>query len=132
MSDSRQGTWWLSERTFLGAKKRGGFGTVPLDWLGAVKRKVGQTMWQQKRGEMGHLLTFSTNADFKHPGAETVSSWHAEALISGVVFGAHEDVTGRCEAVRLDAFDLHVFHIGQMDRPKETEQAKGLIKGNMK
>lgn len=61
---------------------------------------------------MGQSLTFSTNADFKHPGAETVSSWHTEALVSGVVFGTHEYVPRGCEAVRLDAFHLHVFHIG--------------------
>lgn len=78
-------------------------------------------------GEMGLSLTFSTNADFKHPGAETVSSWHTEALVSGVVFGAHEDVTGGCEAVCLDAFHLHIFHIGEMDRPKKSIQAQRLL-----
>lgn len=63
-------------------------------------------------------LTFSTNADFEHPGAEAISSWHTEALISGVVFGTHEDITGRGKSVRLDAFHLHVFHIGKVDRPE--------------
>lgn len=70
-------------------------------------------------GGAGQSLTFSTNTDFKHPGAETVSSWHTEALVSGVVFGTHEYVVGGCEAICLDAFHLHVFHIGEMDRPKE-------------
>lgn len=72
---------------------------------------------------MGWTFTFSTNADFKHPGAETVSSWHTEALVGGVVFGTHEDVTGGCEAIGLNAFHLHVFHIGQMDGP-EARNAK--------
>lgn len=56
--------------------------------------------------------TFSTNADFKHPGAETVTSWHTEARVGGVVFGAHEDVIRGCKAVCLNPFHLHVFHIG--------------------
>lgn len=60
-------------------------------------------------------LTFSTNTDFKHAGAETVSSRHAEALVAGVVFGTHENVTGGCEAIRLNAFHLHVLYIGKMD-----------------
>ncbi len=61
---------------------------------------------------MGQSLTLSTNADFEHPGAETVSSWHTETFVCGVVFWAHEDVTRGCEAVRLDAFYLHIFNIG--------------------
>lgn len=74
-------------------------------------------------GGRGRPLTFSTNADFKHPGAETVSSWHTEAFVSGVLFGAHEHVIRGCEAVRLDAFHVHVFHVGQMDRPMGRKQA---------
>lgn len=74
--------------------------------------------------QLWHEFTFSTNADFEHPGAEAISSWHAETLISGVVFGTHEDITGRCKSVRLDAFHLHVFHIGQVDRPGVSKEAK--------
>lgn len=77
---------------------------------------------------MGWSFTFSANADFKHPGAETVSSWHTEALVCGVVFGTHEDVSRGCEAVGLNAFHLHVFHIGQMDRPKARNAKKRNIR----
>lgn len=70
---------------------------------------------------MERSLTFSTNADFKHTGAETVSSRYAEALIAGVVFGTHENVTGGCEAIGLDAFNVHVLHIGKMDGSDERK-----------
>lgn len=77
--------------------------------------------------KMEQWFTLSTNADFKHPGAETVSSWHAETLVSGVFFGIHEDIIRGCETVRLDAFHLHVFHIGEMDGPKERKEAQRLL-----
>lgn len=79
--------------------------------------------WWGGVGDQGveRPLTFSTNADFKHAGAKTVSSWHAEALVAGVVFGTHENVTGGCEAIRLDAFHLHVLHIGKMDGSGERK-----------
>lgn len=72
-------------------------------------------------GEVGVVPTFSTNADFKHPGAETVSSWHTEAGVGGVVFGTHKDITRGCEAVRLDAFHVHILHVGQMNGPEERQ-----------
>lgn len=76
-------------------------------------------------GEVGGVPTFSTNADFKHPGAETVSSWHTEAGVGGVVVGTHEDVTRGCKAVRLDAFHVHILHVGQMNGPEERQQLRG-------
>lgn len=69
---------------------------------------------------VGKWFTFSTNTDFEHSGAKTISSWHTESLISGVFFGTHEDITGGCKSVCLNAFYLHVFHITKVDRP-ETE-----------
>lgn len=65
-------------------------------------------------------LTFSTNADFKHPGAEAVAGRHAEAFVGGIFRGAHENVVGGREAVRLDAFHLHIIHVGKMDGPDQN------------
>lgn len=72
--------------------------------------------------EIWHLFTLSTNADFEHSSAEAISSWHTETLISGVVFGTHEDITGGCKSVCLDAFYLHIFHIGKVDRPEMSKE----------
>lgn len=84
-----------------------------------------------RSSKVGAVPTFSTNADFKHPGAEAVSSWHTEAGVGGVVFRTHEDVTGGREAVRLDAFHLHVLHIGQMNGPEgERDTGSGVTLGN--
>lgn len=84
--------------------------------------------WGEAAGEGGRersrvyaaSLTFSTNADFKHPGAEAVAGRHAEAFVSGIFRGAHENVIGGREAVRLDAFHLHIIHIGKMDGPDQN------------
>lgn len=86
----------------------------------------GVTAQERGWGEGGpwQWFTISTNADFEHPGAETISSWHAETLISGVFFGIHEDITRGCKSVRLNAFHLYVFHIGKMDWPEMTEEAE--------
>lgn len=114
ISNTRKETWFLTERAFFRGRQGGGRGECVT--VSSNGRGSGTVVTE---GETGQSLTFSTNADFKHPGAETVSSWHTEALVSGVVFWTHEYVTRGCEAVRLDAFHLHVFHIGEMDRPKE-------------
>lgn len=86
----------------------------------------GVTAQERGWGEGGpwQWFTISTNADFENPGAETISSWHAETLISGVFFGIHEDITRGCKSVRLNAFHLYVFHIGKMDWPEMTEEAE--------
>lgn len=89
-------------------RKRGS-GSLVTWWRGVEDRGVEQP------------LTFSTNADFKHASAETVSSRHAEALVAGVVFGTHKNVTGGCEAIRLDPFHLHILHIGKMDGSDERK-----------
>lgn len=71
---------------------------------------------------MGGAPTFTTNTDFQHPGAKTVSSWHTEALVGGVLFRAHEYVLRGREAVSLDAFHIHIFHICQMYGPRKRER----------
>ncbi len=109
MSDTRRETGWLTERTVFGVEiMKGNYVTG----LSLEPTKRSGSVSAATEGQTGHSLTFSTNADFKHPGAETVPSWHTEALVSGVVFRAHEYITRGCKAVRLDAFHLHVFHIG--------------------
>lgn len=74
-------------------------------------------IWVRALGEWAAARTLSANANFEHPGAEAVSSRHAEARVGGVVFRAHEDVARRGKAERLDAFHLHVIHVRQMNRP---------------
>lgn len=69
-------------------------------------------------------LTFSANADFKHPGAEAVAGRHAEALVGGIFLRAHENVVGGREAVRLDALHLHVVHVGKVDGPGGNRRIK--------
>lgn len=91
-----------------------------------VRRQEGR---ERGRGGDGGFnaasLTFSTNADFKHPGAEAVAGRHAEAFVGGIFLGAHEHVVGGREAVRLDAFHLHVLHVGQMDGPDQRTGGRG-------
>lgn len=88
---------------------------------GAGRRRKGEREWSRVYAAS---LTLSTNADFKHPSAEAVAGRHAEAFVGGIFLGAHEDVVGGRKAVRLDAFHLHVLHIGKMDGPDQQRKKK--------
>lgn len=132
MSNTRRGT--LTVRAF----SRGGVCV----WGGSqgpgfLARKEGHRAgWGGRQGEReasrvyAASLTFSTNADFKHPGAEAVAGWHAEAFVGGIFFGAHEHVIRGRKAVRLDAFHLDVLHVGKMDGPDENLRGWGERKKN--
>lgn len=126
MSNTRRGT--LTERAFCRGVRGGVGGGSQGPSFRAREREKGVTGWGEAagRGREGGRersrvyaasLTFSTNADFKHPGAEAVAGRHAEACVGGIFLGAHEHVVGGREAIRLDAFHLHVLHVGKMDGP---------------
>lgn len=123
MSNTRRGT--LTERAFCRGRLGGVTGTR---FSSQAERKGGQREGGRERrsdqGAYAASLTFSTNADFKHPGAEAVAGRHAEAFVGGIFLGAHEHVVGGREAVRLDAFHLHVPYVSQMDGPDERREKR--------
>ena len=79
-------------------------------------------MTQVEPGATDWALTFAANANFQHAGVQAVPGRHAEALVGWVDLGTLQHVLGGREAVRLDAFHLHVLHVGQVDRPEERKR----------